>query len=202
MTSTSLESSVLDDAALATLFLDARTHFAFDSTPIPAETLQKLYDLVKLGPTAANSQPLRIVFLTSDEAKARLIPFLGEANKPKAQSAGAVALLAADADFNEHQPEVFPHAPESKDWFGDLENRTRVAGLNAGLQAGYFILAARALGLATGPFNGMDAVGVDGEFFAGTNTHVLLAVNLGLAAEPAPFDRLPRRKFEDVVTTL
>jgi 3-hydroxypropanoate dehydrogenase len=192
----------LENADLDTVFRTARTHSSFSSEPIEQSTLREIYELMKFGPTAANTQPLRIVYLTTDEAKARLVPLLGPKNGEKSAAAPVVALLAADADFHDHMAEVFPHAPESRDWFGDLDNRRQVSTFNSALQMAYFIIAARSLGLATGPMNGMNADAVDQEFFAGTNTHAIAVVNLGHPAGEPPFARLPRRAFEDVVTVL
>ena len=203
MTSATLEHLTrLDDQALDTLFRKARTANSFSDEPVSPETLREIYEIAKLGPTAANSQPLRIVFLTSDEAKQRLLPLMAEGNRAKTATAPVIAILAADADFHERMPEIFPHAPESKNWFGDLESRRRVAEFNAGLQIGYLIMAVRAVGLAAGPMNGFDHDAVDAEFFAGTNRHSLVVMNIGKPGDNPWFDRLPRLAYEDAVTVL
>lgn len=189
-------------AAIREIFSNQRTANSFTSEPVPAETLREIYEVVKFGPTAANSQPMRIVFLTNDDAKARLLPHMSDNNRAKTSQAPVVAIVAADADFNEHQPEVFPHAPESKNWFGDVTARRDMSRFNTGIQLGYFISTIRAFGLAAGPQTGFNAAAIDAEFFAGTNTHVQAVVNIGHPGENAWFDRLPRRRFEDVVTVL
>lgn len=203
MTTATLDHLVrLDDQALDTLFREGRTANSFSDEPVPAELLQEIYEIAKYGPTAANSQPLRIVFLTTDEAKARLLPHMSEGNRAKTATAPVVAILAADGDFHERMPEVFPHAPESRNWFGDLEARRRTAEFNAGLQVAYTIMAVRAVGLAAGPMNGFDHAGVDAEFFAGTNRHSVVVMNIGKPGESPWFDRLPRLAYEDAVTVL
>lgn len=186
----------LSDAALDQLFREARTANTFTDEPVTEEQLHAIYELTKWGPTAANSLPLRIVFVTSDEGKARLLPLMSDGNRDKTAQAPAVAILAADGDFNETLPETFPHAPGAKDWFGEGEQRRRPAELNASLQIGYFILAARSLGLAVGPMNGFDAEGVDAEFFAGTNIKSLVVANLGTPGPDAWQERLPRHDFD------
>lgn len=203
MSTTTLDNvKPVDEQALDILFRAGRTSNSFSDEPVSAETLREIYEIAKFGPTAANSQPLRIVFLTTDEAKARLLPLMSDGNRPKTSTAPVVAILAADADFNERMPEVFPHAPESKDWFGDLESRRRTAEFNAGLQVGYLITAVRALGLAAGPMNGFDHDGVDAEFFAGTNLHSVVVMNIGKPGENPWFDRLPRLDYSEAVTVL
>ncbi|NLC97778.1 MAG: malonic semialdehyde reductase [Actinomycetales bacterium] len=192
----------LDDAGLDLLFRKGRTSNSFSAEPVALETLRDIYDVAKFGPTQANSQPWQLVFLTSDEAKVRLLPHMSDGNRAKTGTAPVVAIVASDADFNEHMPEVFPHAPESKDWFGDLENRREVAKFNVGLQVGYLITTIRAFGLAAGPMTGFDNAGVDAEFFAGTNRRSHVIINIGHPGENPWFDRLPRRAFEDAAEVL
>jgi len=192
----------VSDEAIDTLFRSGRTSNSFSDEPVSAETLREIYEIAKFGPTAANSQPLRIVFLTTDEAKARLLPLMSDGNRPKTSTAPVVAILAADADFNERMPDVFPHAPESKDWFGDLESRRRVSEFNAGLQIGYLITAVRAVGLAAGPMNGFDHDAVDAEFFAGTNRRSVAVMNIGKPGDSPWLDRLPRLDYSEAVTVL
>jgi len=156
----------LDDAGLDLLFRKGRTSNSFSTEPVSVETLKEIYEVAKFGPTQANSQPWHLAFLTSDEAKARLLPHMGEGNRAKTGTAPVVAIVAADGDFNENMPEVFPHAPDAKHWFGDLDNRHDVARFNVGLQAGYLITTIRAFGLAAGPMTGYDADGINNEFSA------------------------------------
>jgi 3-hydroxypropanoate dehydrogenase len=203
MTATIDTSSLaIDDAAADTLFREAATAYAFTDEPVSVEQLTRLHDLVRHAPTAMNTQPLRILFLTTDEAKARLLPHLAEGNRPKSASAPVVAVLAADTDFHEHLPRLMPMAPNAKDNFADDERRAQAARFNATLQAGYFILAARAVGLDAGPMGGFDAAGVDAEFLAGTPLTSILVVNLGHVAEGGRFPRKPHMTFEDAVTIL
>ncbi len=193
---------VLSDDALDTLFREARTANTFSDQPVGVDELEAIYDLAKLGATAANTQPLRIVFLTTDEAKARLLPHMSEGNRGKTSTAPVVAVLAADGDFHERMAETFPHVPDAKDWFGGPEQRADVAKFNGAIQLGYFIVAIRAAGLAAGPMNGFDHDGVDAEFFAGTARKSFAVVNIGHPGENAWFDRLPRLSFDDAVTVL
>lgn len=197
---TTATDTTLSDAALDQLFREARTANTFTDEPVTDEQLRAIYELTKWGPTAANSLPLRIVFVTSDEGKARLGPLMSDGNRDKTLSAPAVAILGADVDFHETLPETFPHAPDAKDWFGDADARRRPAELNASLQIGYFILAARSLGLAVGPMNGFDAEGVDAEFFAGTRVTSLVIANLGQPGPDAWLERLPRHDFDHAAT--
>lgn len=190
----------ISEKALDALFREGRTANTFSSEPVAAQTLREIYDIAKYGPTAMNTQPLRIVYLTNDESKARLLPFMAEGNREKTGSAPVVAILAADADFHEHLPRTFPHFPGAKDAVGALDQRTEFAKTGAWLQAGYFITTVRAFGLAAGPMNGFDSTAADAEFFAGTNIKSFAVVNIGHPGENAWFDRLPRLDFEEAVT--
>ena len=192
----------IDEAARDLLFREARTANAFTDEPVTDEQLEAIYELVKWAPTSMNTQPLRIVVLRSEEAKARLVPLLAEGNRAKTSSAPAVALLAADVDFHDELPKVFPHVPGARDLFSDEDARTGTAELNAGLQIGYLILGIRAVGLAAGPMTGFDAEAVTEEFFPDGRHRVLVAVNIGRPAENAWLDRLPRLDYDEVVTTL
>ena len=137
----------LSDAALSQLFTEARTRTGRTDRPVAPELLRKLYDLTKFGPTAVNGSPARFVFITSPEAKARLIPLMSEGNRAKTQQAPVNLILAQDLDFHDHLPTLFPHAPGARDWFADEAGRRETAFRNSSLQGGYFLLAARALGL-------------------------------------------------------
>lgn len=202
MTQQTIELPTVSDDALDTLFRKGRTANSFSSEPVPAEKLQEIYEIAKFGPTAMNSLPLRVIYLTSDEAKQRVLPFMSAGNRPKTTSAPVVAILAADADYHERLIDTFPHAPEAKDWVGGLEARKEQSQFNAGLQIAYYIMAVRALGLAAGPMNGFDKAGVDQEFFAGTNIHSLVVLNIGYPGENPWFDRLPRLDYSEVVRVL
>jgi 3-hydroxypropanoate dehydrogenase len=192
---------LLDEAGRATLFTEARTSNTFSDEPVSDETLRAVWDLAKWPPTAANTQPLRVVFVRSAEGKARLVPLLAEGNRAKSQAAPVVAILAVDLDFHEFVPKTFPARAEMKD---SLEatgrgGREPMARFNATLQIGYFLLAARAHGLATGPMAGFDADAVTAEFLPGGREKALLVVNLGHPGDDPWFPRLPRLDHEDVV---
>lgn len=184
------------------LFRQARTANCFTDEPVTDEQVAAIQDLVKFGPTAMNSQPLRIVLVRSDDARARLLKHMADGNRDKTAAAPLVAILAADTDFNEHLPTVFPHAEGAKDWFPDPVAREATARLNAGLQIGYFIMGVRAAGLAAGPMTGFDAEGIDEDLLAGTGYKTMVVVNIGHPGENAWFDRLPRLEHEQVVTAL
>ena len=194
---------VLDSDAQDLLFREARTANAFTDEPITDEQLAAIFELVQWAPTAMNSQPLRVVVLRSAEAKARLLPHLAEGNRAKTAAAPAVALLAADIDFHEELPRLFPHFPGARDMFAaDEQSRVRTAELSAGLQVGYTILGIRAAGLAAGPMTGFDADAIAREFFPDGRHRVLVAINMGKPAENAWRDRLPRLPLDEVATTL
>lgn len=194
---------VIDTEAQDILFRQARTANTFTDEPVTDEQINAIFDLVKWAPTALNAQPLRVVVVRSPEAKARLLPHMSEGNRAKTESAPATALLAADVDFHEELPKVFPHFAGAKDMFeGDEEARAGVAELNAGLQIGYAIIGIRAAGLAAGPMAGFDAEAVSKEFFPDGRHRVLVAINMGKPGENAHFERLPRLAFEEVVQTI
>ncbi len=198
---------VLPEEAQNLLFREARTANAFSDEPVTDEQVEALYDLVKWAPTAVNGQPLRVLLVRSEEARARLLPHMSEGNVAKTAGAPLVAVLAYDADFHEHLPRVFPHAPAAKSWFeGSPEQdarRAESARENAWLQAGYVLLGVRAAGLAAGPMGGFDRAGVDAEFFADRPWHSFLVVNIGQPAEEgAWFARSPRLDYDDVVQTV
>jgi len=185
------------------LFREARTANSFSDEPVSDQQLQAIYDLVKWAPTSMNLQSLRIVLVRSDEARARLVDRMSPGNKAKTASAPLVAILAADVNFHEEMPRVFPHFPGAKDMFAaDDAAREKTARFNAALQVGYFILGVRAAGLAAGPMTGFDADGVNADFFSGGEHQVLAVVNIGVPGEGAWFERLPRLDYDDVVTTV
>ncbi|WP_188894495.1 malonic semialdehyde reductase [Microlunatus endophyticus] len=186
------------------LFRAARTANSFSDEPVTDDQIRAIYELVKYAPTAANSQPLRIVFVRSDAAKERLLPLMSEGNRVKTASAPVVALLAVDNDFHEEMPKVFPHAGETmRDSLAqNAEGRAAMARLSAGLQIGYFIIGVRAAGLAAGPMAGFDAEAVSLEFFPDGKHDVLVVVNIGKPGENPWFDRNPRLDFTEVATIL
>jgi 3-hydroxypropanoate dehydrogenase len=194
---------VLDQDAQDLLFHQGRTANSFTDEPITDEQIAAIYDLVKWAPTAMNTQPQRVIVVRSAEAKARLLPHMAEGNRAKTEAAPATVLLAADIDFHNELPTVFPHAEGMKEMFdGDEEARSSMAGLNAGLQVGYAILGIRAAGLAAGPMTGFDAEAISQEFFPDGRHRVMVAVNIGKPADDAFRDRLPRLSFDDVVQVL
>ena len=187
----------LPDAALDQLFRTARTYNAFGGE-VDDETLHRLYDLVRLGPTEANSCPARFVFVKSREAKDRLGPALSEGNYKKTLSAPVTVIVGYDMKFYDKLPVLFPHV-DAKAWFeGSPEERLyRVALRGSSMQVAYLILAARALGLDTGPMSGFDNAKVDAAFFAGTSIRSNVLVNLGRGDPAAIFPRSPRLPFDE-----
>jgi 3-hydroxypropanoate dehydrogenase len=185
------------------LFREARTANAFTDEPVTEEQVRAIYDLVKWAPTALNAQPLRVLLVPQGEPRERLLAHMAPGNRAKTASAPLVAVLAADTDFHEHLPHVFPHFAGARASFAaDDAKRVETARFNAALQAGYFLLGVRAAGLAAGPMGGYDAAGIDDDLLAGTGWRSVLVVNLGQPAEDAWLDRLPRLGYDEVVRTL
>jgi 3-hydroxypropanoate dehydrogenase len=184
------------------LFRTARTANTFSDKPVTDDQIRAIYELVKWAPTSMNQQPLRIVLVRSPEAREKLINHMFDFNKQKTAAAPLTAILAADVNFHEEMPRLFPHFPGAKDMFGDGAARTPIARFNASLQVGYFILGVRAAGLAAGPMSGFDAAGVNADFFPDGEHQVLAVVNIGEPGENPWFDRLPRLDYEDVVSTV
>ena len=192
----------LPDTALDQLFTAARTRNAWTDRPVSDDLLRKLYELTKFGPTAANTTPARFVIITSQEAKARLAPLMSDANRAKTLQAPANVIIGMDLAFADNLPVLFPHAPGARDWFADPAAARETAFRNGSLQGGYFLLAARALGLDVGPMSGFDAAGVKAEFFNGTAVEPNFIVNLGYGSDENLFPRSPRLAFEEAVTIL
>ena len=190
----------LDRDAQDLLFRSARTANTFTDEPVTDEQLRAIYDLVKYAPTSMNNQPLRAVVVRSDEARARLVEQMFEGNKAKTATAPAVVILAADVNFHDELPRVFPHFPGARDVFADEALREHSARFNATIQVGYFILGVRAAGLAAGPMTGFDAAGINREFFPDGEHKALAVVNIGKPGPDAWFARSPRLDYEDVVT--
>jgi len=187
----------LNDATLDRLFRTARTYNGYLDKPVGEDQLRAIWDLMKMGPTSANQLPARLVWCVSDEAKAKVAEACSAANKPKVLKAPVTVILGMDVDFHEHLPELFPHT-DAKSWFdGNRELREASAFRNSSLQGGYFILAARALGLDTGPMSGFDAGAVDKAFFAETpSIRTNFISTLGYGDPATIFDRSPRPDFE------
>lgn len=187
----------LDDQALATLFTEARTHNGWLDKPVDDTLLRRVYNLAKMGPTSANCSPGRFVFVKSPEAKEKLKPALSSGNLEKTMSAPVTVIAAVDSEFYEKLPTLFPHA-DARSWFTSSPAvADETAFRNATLQAGYMILAARALGLDTGAMSGFDKAKVDEAFFAGTSWKSNFLINIGYGDPAKLFGRLPRLSFED-----
>ncbi|MFR9775100.1 malonic semialdehyde reductase [Micromonospora sp. MS34] len=190
----------LHPEAQAQLFTDARTANTFTDEPVRDEQLRAIFELAKYPPTAANTQPLRVLFVRQGQAREQLLTHMSEGNRAKTASAPVVAVLAVDTDFHEFIPRVFPIRPEMRDGLAaDAVARERMARFNATLQIGYWLFAVRAAGLAAGPMAGFDADGLDKEFFADSSWRSLLVVNIGKPGPDAWFPRLPRLDYDDVV---
>ncbi|WP_089153938.1 malonic semialdehyde reductase [Micromonospora sp. NBS 11-29] len=203
MTSTTEELLALDRAAQDLLFRAARTANAFTDEPVDDAQVRAVHDLIRYGPTAMNAQPLRVLLLRSPEARARLLPYVSAGNRDKTATAPLTAVLAADVDWHDRLPELFPHRAGARDWFaGDPAGREVQARFNAALQIGYLVIGVRAAGLAAGPMAGFDPAGVEREFFPDGRHRALLLMNIGRPAVDAWRERLPRLPYEDVVTEL
>ena len=187
----------IDDHSLDQLFRNARSHGAWTDKPVTEVDMRAIYELVKLGATSANCSPARFVWVASDEAKARLKPLVSATNAAKVISAPVTVVIGYDLDFAAELPRLFPQAPTAKDWFADPKVAEITAFRNGTLQGAYLIMAARALGLDTGPMSGFDNAGVDREFFAGTNikSNFICSLGYGDASKLAP--RAPRLSFEE-----
>ncbi|PWC30123.1 malonic semialdehyde reductase [Teichococcus aestuarii] len=189
--------NALDDTALDQLFRTARTHNTWQDRPVSDETLRQLYDLVKMAPTSANASPARFVFIRTREGKEKLRPALSAGNLEKTMTAPVTVIVAWDQKFYDKLPVLFPHA-DAKSWFtGSAAFAEATAFRNSSLQAGYLIMAARALGLDTGPMSGFDNAKVDEAFLANTGWKSNLLVNLGYGDEAGLFGRLPRLPFDE-----
>jgi len=188
----------IDNAALDTLFRAARTQNKWLDKPVTSEQLIAIYDLMKWGPTSANSFPIRIVYVTTLEAKERLKPFVFEGNRPKVMSAPVTAILGYDLQFHDWLPRLFPHKDMRSAFVGKPQFAETSAFRNSSLQGAYFMMAARALGLDCGPMSGFDNSGVDREFFAGGQVKSNFICAIGYGDPTGVLDRLPRPSFSEV----
>jgi 3-hydroxypropanoate dehydrogenase len=189
---------MLDPAAIDALFRNARTHNSFSGEVTDAQ-LRAIWEIMKYGPTTGNSQPLRILFLRSPAAKERLKPALSPGNQDKSMSAPVTAILAYDLEFYELLPRLFPHNPAMKNAYTGDEKKAHVettALRNSSLQGAYFIMAARALDIDTGPMSGFNNAAVDKEFFGGTTWKSNFLCNLGKGDPSKIFQRNPRLEFD------
>ena len=197
------ERTRLDDAAMAQLWQDARSHNAWQDKPIADETLHELYALAKWGPTSANCSPARFVFVRTSEGKARLEPHVLETNREKVRAAPVCAIIAYDSLFYEKIPALFPHNPSAREWFAGNDSLAQETAMrNGSLQGAYFMLAARALGLDCGPMSGFDAAGVNQAFFAGEAWRANFLCALGYGDPSGLFPRSPRLAFGDACRLL
>ena len=179
------------------LFDNARTHNGFTAAPVSETKLRQLYDLMKWAPTSANTSPARIVFVTSPEARAKLLECVSPGNVEKTRSAPVTAIIGMDMAFYEKLPVLFPHA-DARSWFvGKKDFADTAAFRNSSIQGGYFILAARAVGLDCGPMSGFDHEKMDAAFWAGTPIKTNFICNLGHGDATKLFSRSPRLSFEE-----
>lgn len=192
----------ISEDALDQLFREARTHSTWLPEPVPVELLRKAYELARLGPTSANASPARFVFLTTPGAKARLQPVLAPGNVEKTMAAPVTAIIAWDTEFHENLPRLFPQFDMRSYFVGNQALIDETAFRNSSMQAAYFILAARALGLDCGPMSGFDAGKLNAEFFPDGKWKANLLCNLGYGDHSKVFPRNPRLEFEEVSAVL
>ena len=179
------------------LFTEARTQNGYSAEPVPDETLRQLYELMKWGPTAANSTPARLVFVRSPEAKDKLLACVSAGNVNKVRQAPVTVIVGMDLDFHDKLPKLFPHV-DARAWFAnDAAKRAESALRNSSLQGGYLILAARALGLDCGPMSGFDPAKVDAAFWAGSSVRTNFICALGHGDPAKVFQRHPRLGFDE-----
>jgi nitroreductase len=188
--------------ALEQIFTKARTHSAWLPKPISDELLRQIYDLMKWGPTSANTSPARILFAKSKEAKEKLLPWMSPGNVEKTKTAPVTAIIAQDMEFYEKLPKLFPHA-DARGWFaGNGPLIASTAFRNSTLQGAYFIIAARSLGLDCGPMSGFDNAKVDAAFFQGTSWKSNFICNLGYGDSSMVRPRSPRLDFDEACKIL
>ena len=194
----------VDPAALNLLLLEARTQNGWLPTPVSDEQLRRIYDIMKMGPTSANSSPARIVFLRTPEAKARLLPALSPGNLDKTRQAPVTAIVAYDTRFYEWLPKkLFAHRPEMADNYAkNAALAETTAFRNGTLQGAYFMLAARAIGLDVGGMSGFDNAKVDAEFFPDGRFKSNFLCNVGHGDPTRVMQRLPRLDFDEACTLL
>jgi 3-hydroxypropanoate dehydrogenase len=188
----------LDRGSMNQLFVEARTHNKWLNRVVDEALLRELYDLTKLAPTSANSQPMRVVFVSSDDAKRRLKPALAPQNVEKTMTAPVTAIIAHDLAFYEQLPKLMPHV-DARAWFASrpAEQIERAAFQGSSMQGAYFILVARALGLDAGPIGGFDSAAVDAEFFPEGSVRSNFLVNLGYGDPGGLYPRNPRLDFDE-----
>lgn len=182
---------------LEQLFTEARTQNGYRPDPVADDTLRALYDLVKWGPTAANSTPARLCFVRSPEAKEKLIACMAPGNRQKVSEAPVTVVVGMDLAFHEHLPRLFPHT-NARAWFEGKDEAIRATAFrNSSLQGGYLIIAARALGLDCGPMSGFDPAAVDAAFWSGTQITTNFVCTLGKGDPSKVMARHPRLSFDE-----
>lgn len=187
----------LNQQAIDQLFLEARSHNGWQNKPVSDEELKQIYDLMRMGPTSANSCPARLVFIKSDAAKEKLKACLDEGNVDKSMSAPVVAIIGMDLEFHEQLAKLFPHT-DAKSWFvGKPEKIKETSFRNSSLQGAYFILAVRSLGLDAGPMSGFNADKLNEAFFAGTKVKVNFICAIGYGDDSKLYPRGPRLEFDE-----
>lgn len=192
-----MTSARITDQALDQLFRTARSANGFINKDVSDDLLRQAYDLAKFGPTAANSCPMRIVFVKSKEAKEKLKPCMSPGNVDKTMSAPVTAIIGMDMEFYEQLPKLFPHA-DARSWFaGNDAAIEETAFRNSSLQGAYFMLAARAVGLDCGPMSGFDAAKIEAAFFPGGKIRANFVCNLGYVDDSKTFPRSPRLDFAE-----
>jgi 3-hydroxypropanoate dehydrogenase len=189
----------ISQQALDQIFLAARTHNRWLDKPVSEAQLRRLIEIAQMGPTTANSLPARFLFLQSAEAKQRLAPHLSEGNRAKTMQAPVCAIIGYDLRFYERLAETFPHNLTARNWFEGQPGKIQEAGFRNGtLQGAYLIVAARAMGLDTGPMSGFDNAGVDREFFPEGHVKSNFLCTLGYGDASALMPRLPRLPFDEI----
>jgi 3-hydroxypropanoate dehydrogenase len=193
--------NTLDNHALDLLFHEARSQNGWRDESVTEEQLRRLYEIMQWGPTSMNCQPLRILFLRSPEAKERLQPALMPNNVAKTMSAPVVAILGYDTKFYENLPRTFPHNQKAKSLFEDKPDFAETTAFrNSSIQGGYFIIAARAVGLDAGPMSGFANPKVDAEFWPDGRVKSNFLCGLGQGDPEKVFNRSPRLAFDEVCT--
>lgn len=193
---------VLSSEDLDIIFREARTHFAWRPEPVPLELLKQVYELARLGPTSANSSPARFLFITTPEAKERLIPALAPGNVDKTRAAPVTVIVAYDTEFHEQLPQLFPQRDMRSVFAGNSAVIQETALRNGSLQGAYFIIAARALGLDCGPMSGFSQEKVNAEFFPDGKWKANFLCNLGHGDASKLFPRNPRLSFQEACRVL
>jgi 3-hydroxypropanoate dehydrogenase len=192
----------LDDASIDLILSGARSHYAWTDKPVSDDQLQRVFDIMKMGPTSMNCCPARIIFVRSPQGKERIAKSLKPANVPKVMNAPVTAIIGYDTEFWRELLKLFPHEDRRPHFEGKEEHSEDTAYRNSTLQGAYFMIAARAIGLDVGAISGFSNDIVDQEFFAGTTVKSNFLCNLGYADEKALFQRLPRFEFDDVCTVV